>query len=45
MDSYDALSFKCTECCVIFDFLIKCAIRHSHNKNMGGGVSPGDRAR
>ena len=22
-----------------------CAIRQSHNKNMGGGVSPGDCAR
>ena len=29
---------------VLFDTLYWCAIRHFHNKNMGGGVNLGDRA-
>ena len=28
-----------------YTFSVFCAIRHLHNKNMGGGVNLGDRAR
>ena len=32
----------CNENLEIFMVELKCAIRHNHNKNMGGGVSLSD---